>query len=243
MSTMIMDLCSYTRLGLTGYLTSRGIKKQEIVEVNSAADLQKHCTSCCPAVVFLNEDCFVHDDESNGIIRQIITQNPATLFVIFMSLANIHFDRYLRVRKNLLISSKSITPKDLDVILVNYLKYKNTSVGQLTLPTLSLSKTESNMLQMWMAGHGTSQISTQMNIKAKTVSSHKGNIKKKIQTHNKQVIYHIVRLTENITSGIQVNMRCNKLAALPPVQFYETSFSTKIPSGWPISLKNQIPRG
>ncbi|MEH2765158.1 LuxR C-terminal-related transcriptional regulator, partial [Klebsiella pneumoniae] len=92
-------------------------------------------------------------------------------------------------------------------ILVNYLKYKNTSVGQLTLPTLSLSKTESNMLQMWMAGHGTSQISTQMNIKAKTVSSHKGNIKKKIQTHNKQVIYHIVRLTENITSGIQVNMR------------------------------------
>ena len=191
MSTMIMDLCSYTRLGLTGYLTSRGIKKQEIVEVNSAADLQKHCTSCCPAVVFLNEDCFVHDDESNGI----------------MALANIHFDRYLRVRKNLLISSKSITPKDLDVILVNYLKYKNTSVGQLTLPTLSLSKTESNMLQMWMAGHGTSQISTQMNIKAKTVSSHKGNIKKKIQTHNKQVIYHIVRLTENITSGIQVNMR------------------------------------
>ncbi|EME6100999.1 transcriptional regulator RcsA [Klebsiella pneumoniae] len=207
MSTMIMDLCSYTRLGLTGYLTSRGIKKQEIVEVNNAADLQKHCTSCCPAVVFLNEDCFVHDDESNGIIRQIITQNPATLFVIFMSLANIHFDRYLRVRKNLLISSKSITPKDLDVILVNYLKYKNTSVGQLTLPTLSLSKTESNMLQMWMAGHGTSQISTQMNIKAKTVSSHKGNIKKKIQTHNKQVIYNIVRLTENITSGIQVNMR------------------------------------
>ncbi|HCE0031294.1 transcriptional regulator RcsA [Klebsiella pneumoniae] len=207
MSTMIMDLCSYTRLGLTGYLTSRGIKKQEIVEVNNAADLQKHCTSCCPAVVFLNEDCFVHDDESNGIIRQIITQNPATLFVIFMSLANIHFDRYLRVRKNLLISSKSITPKDLDVILVNYLKYKNTSVGQLTLPTLSLSKTESNMLQMWMAGHGTSQISTQMNIKAKTVSSHKGNIKKKIQTHNKQVIYHIVRLIENITSGIQVNMR------------------------------------
>ena len=207
MSTMIMDLCSYTRVGLTGYLTSRGIKKQEIVEVNSAADLQKHCTSCCPAVVFLNEDCFVHDDESNGIIRQIITQNPATLFVIFMSLANIHFDRYLRVRKNLLISSKSITPKDLDVILVNYLKYKNTSVGQLTLPTLSLSKTESNMLQMWMAGHGTSQISTQMHVKSKTVSSHKGNIKKKIQTHNKQVIYHIVRLTENITPGIQVNMR------------------------------------
>ncbi|MGL9667115.1 transcriptional regulator RcsA, partial [Escherichia coli] len=28
MSTIIMDLCSYTRLGLTGYLLSRGVKKK-----------------------------------------------------------------------------------------------------------------------------------------------------------------------------------------------------------------------
>ena len=30
MSTIIMDLCSYTRLGLTGYLLSRGVKKREM---------------------------------------------------------------------------------------------------------------------------------------------------------------------------------------------------------------------
>ncbi|MEI9603586.1 LuxR C-terminal-related transcriptional regulator, partial [Enterobacter hormaechei] len=41
----------------------------------------------------------------------------------------------------------------------------------------------------------------------KTVSSHKGNIKRKIKTHNKQVIYHVVRLTDNVTNGIFVNMR------------------------------------
>jgi LuxR family capsular biosynthesis transcriptional activator len=44
----------------------------------------------------------VHDDESNNIIRQIITQNPATLFVIFMSLAKIDFElisRFLRTRR------------------------------------------------------------------------------------------------------------------------------------------------
>ncbi|ECR9055533.1 transcriptional regulator RcsA, partial [Salmonella enterica] len=44
-------------------------------------------------------------------------------------------------------------------------------------------------------------------IKAKTVSYHKGNIKRKIKTHNKQVIYHVVRLTDNVTNGIFVNMR------------------------------------
>ncbi|MEX0499300.1 Colanic acid capsular biosynthesis activation protein A [Raoultella terrigena] len=207
MSTIIMDLCSYTRLGLTGYLTSRGIRKRDISEVQTAASLKESCESSRPAVVFLNEDCFIHREESNQLIRQIITDYPGTLFVIFMALANVHFDHYLLVRKNLLISSKSLTPKDLDDILGNHLKYDRFSAGRINIPTLSLSRAESNMLQMWMAGHGTSQISTQMNIKAKTVSSHKGNIKKKIQTHNKQVIYHIVRLTENITSGIYVNMR------------------------------------
>ena len=207
MSTIIMDLCSYTRLGLTGYLTSRGIRKRDISEVQTAASLKESCESSRPAVVFLNEDCFIHREESNQLIRQIIMDYPGTLFIIFMALANVHFDHYLRVRKNLLISSKSLTPKDLDDILGNHLKYDSFGAGRINIPTLSLSRAESNMLQMWMAGHGTSQISTQMNIKAKTVSSHKGNIKKKIQTHNKQVIYHIVRLTENITSGIYVNMR------------------------------------
>ncbi|MCI1035209.1 LuxR family capsular biosynthesis transcriptional activator [Raoultella sp. BIGb0149] len=207
MSTIIMDLCSYTRLGLTGYLTSRGIRKRDISEVQTAASLKESCESSRPAVVFLNEDCFIHREDSNQLIRQIIMDYPGTLFIIFMALANVHFDHYLLVRKNLLISSKSLTPKDLDDILGNHLKYDSFSAGRINIPTLSLSRAESNMLQMWMAGHGTSQISTQMNIKAKTVSSHKGNIKKKIQTHNKQVIYHIVRLTENITSGIYVNMR------------------------------------
>ncbi|MGM3310300.1 transcriptional regulator RcsA, partial [Enterobacter hormaechei subsp. steigerwaltii] len=36
---------------------------------------------------------------------------------------------------------------------------------------------------------------------------HKGNIKRKIITHNKQVIYHVVRLKDNGTTGIFVNMR------------------------------------
>ena len=199
MSTIIMDLCSFTRLGLTGYLTGRGVRKRDITEVHSAPSLKALCETSRPSVVFINEDCFIHHEDSNQLIRQIISQYPA--------LANIHFNHYLLVRKNLLICSKSLTEKDLDDILAIRLKYENYRAARLNIPTLSLSQTESNMLQMWMAGHGTSHISAQMNIKAKTVSSHKGNIKKKIHTHNKQVIYHIVRLTENITSGIHVNLR------------------------------------
>ena len=176
MSTIIMDLCSYTRLGLTGYLLSRGVKKREINDIETVDDLAIACDSQRPSVVFINEDCFIHDASNSQHIKHIINQHPNTLFIVFMAIANVHFDEYLLVRKILLISSK-------------------------------LSRTESSMLRMWMAGQGTIQISDQMNIKAKTVSSHKGNIKRKIKTHNKQVIYHVVRLTDNVTNGIFVNMR------------------------------------
>ena len=207
MSTHIMDLCSYARLGLTGYLLSRGVKKREINDIETVDDLAIACDSQRPSVVFINEDCFIHDASNSQRIKHIINQHPNTLFIVFMAIANVHFDEYLLVRKNLLISSKSIKPESLDDILGDILKKETTITSFLNMPTLSLSRTESSMLRMWMAGQGTIQISDQMNIKAKTVSSHKGNIKRKIKTHNKQVIYHVVRLTDNVTNGIFVNMR------------------------------------
>ncbi|HHE7920526.1 TPA: transcriptional regulator RcsA [Escherichia coli] len=207
MSTIIMDLCSYTRLGLTGYLLSRGVKKREINDIETVDDLAIACDSQRPSVAFINEDCFIHDASNSQRIKHIINQHPNTLFIVFMAIANVHFDEYLLVRKNLLISSKSIKPESLDDILGDILKKETTITSFLNMPTLSLSRTESSMLRMWMAGQGTIQISDQMNIKAKTVSSHKGNIKRKIKTHNKQVIYHVVRLTDNVTNGIFVNMR------------------------------------
>lgn len=207
MSTIIMDLCSYTRLGLTGYLASRGVRKRQICHVETVEALEEACQSKQPHVVFINEDCFIHDGSGSLQIKQIINQHPGTLFIVFMAIANIHFDEYLRVRKNLLISSKSVKPESLDTILGEYLAKDMQCIGHINLPTLSLSRTESSMLKMWMSGQGTIQISDQMNIKAKTVSSHKGNIKRKIKTHNKQVIYHVVRLADNVTNGIFVNMR------------------------------------
>ncbi|EGN4560316.1 transcriptional regulator RcsA [Salmonella enterica subsp. enterica serovar Derby] len=185
----------------------RGVKKREINDIETVDELAIACGAHQPSVVFINEDCFIHTPSDSQQIKQIINQHPDTLFIVFMAIANVHFDEYLLVRKNLLISSKSIKPDSLDTILGDILKKESGISGTINLPTLSLSRTESSMLRMWMEGQGTIQISDRMNIKAKTVSSHKGNIKRKIKTHNKQVIYHVVRLTDNVTNGIFVNMR------------------------------------
>lgn len=126
MSTIIMDLCSYTRLGLTGYLLSRGVKKREINDIETVDDLAIACDSQRPSVVFINEDCFIHDASNSQRIKLIINQHPNTLFIVFMAIANVHFDEYLLVRKNLLISSKSIKPESLDDILGDILKKETT---------------------------------------------------------------------------------------------------------------------
>ncbi|ESC18905.1 colanic acid capsular biosynthesis activation protein A [Salmonella enterica subsp. enterica serovar Senftenberg str. 423984-1] len=182
-------------------------EKKGINDIETVDELAIACGAHQPSVVFINEDCFIHTPSDSQQIKQIINQHPDTLFIVFMAIANVHFDEYLLVRKNLLISSKSIKPDSLDTILGDILKKESGISGTINLPTLSLSRTESSMLRMWMEGQGTIQISDRMNIKAKTVSSHKGNIKRKIKTHNKQVIYHVVRLTDNVTNGIFVNMR------------------------------------
>lgn len=54
MSTIIMDLCSYTRLGLTGYLVSRGVKKREINDIETVDELDIACDTHQPSVVFLS---------------------------------------------------------------------------------------------------------------------------------------------------------------------------------------------
>ncbi|PLR40633.1 transcriptional regulator RcsA [Chimaeribacter californicus] len=210
MPTIIMDSCSYTRLGLTDYLTSNGVRKKHINAINDLESLQERCSKLNPNVVFINEDCFIHEANAKERIKRIIMQHPDTLFLIFMAITNIHFEEYLFVRKNVIISSKAIKPQTLNELLKGYLEKTSHAAEQrpkIDVTPVTLSQTESNMLRMWMSGEGTIQISDKMQIKAKTVSSHKGNIKRKIKTHNKQVIYHVVRLTDTLTSGIYVNTR------------------------------------
>lgn len=76
-----------------------GSEKREINNISNVDELSLACVSQQPAVVFINEDCFIHDPANSQQIKQIIDQHPSTLFIVFMAIANVHFDEYLLVRK------------------------------------------------------------------------------------------------------------------------------------------------
>ena len=60
MPTIIMDSCNYTRLGLSDYMSSKGVKKKNITSASDIEQLQQRCEQLKPGVVFFNEDCLIN---------------------------------------------------------------------------------------------------------------------------------------------------------------------------------------
>ncbi|PKE28847.1 transcriptional regulator RcsA [Rahnella sp. AA] len=204
MQTIILDPCRYTRLGLQQLLTS----EQDIRYASNFDQLLSGCNKLSPSVVFINEDCMSPHSDNKQRLNELITDYPDTLFFIFMSQTRIHFEEYIFVRKNVIITSKSIKTETLRQLLNHPLlpQAQNPySTGTLDIRPVILSRSESAMLRMWMSGNGTMEISDKLQIKTKTVSSYKGNIKRKIKSPNKHIIYHVVRLCDQLTNGIYVN--------------------------------------
>ncbi len=53
MPTIIMDSCNYTRLGLSDYMSLKGVKKKNISSVSDIEQLQQKCEQLNPGVVLL----------------------------------------------------------------------------------------------------------------------------------------------------------------------------------------------
>lgn len=208
MQTIILDSCSYTCLGLLQSLCDSGIQEKNVSFVRNFDQLSLRSLQKKTGVIFINEACLQPHDENSEQIRNLISQYPKTLFFIFMSETRTHFEECVFIRRNVIISSKSIKTVTLNLLIRNYMDNYVLSGLEFTMLDITpviLSRSESNTLKMWMSGESTAQISDKLQIKVKTVSSYKSNIKRKIKSANKHIIYHIVRLSDQFTGGIYVN--------------------------------------
>ncbi|GBU11434.1 transcriptional regulator [Enterobacterales bacterium] len=206
MSSLIVDKCHFTQLALRSLLQINGLKKKDIFSFTEISQLQAACTDRSADIIFINEDSFTFDPAIGEVLRELISAHPDTLFFIFISKENLNYQNYISIRRNIIILSKSISTQLVNRLIEHNLWAKNvystSDIPDLT--PVSLSRTESHILKMWMLGHNTLHISQHLNIKEKTVSSHKGNIKRKVKTQNKQAIYHVVKLADALTSGVFV---------------------------------------
>jgi len=217
MTSLIVDQCYYTQLALRSLLQVNTLRKSDIVSLATINELHSTSTSHSADLVFINEDCFAYDVATGETLRAFISAHPDTLFFILISKENLNYQNYIPIRNNIIILSKSIRTQCIGRLIEHYLRVEDaTTYGEtLDLTPVCLSRTEADILHMWMSGHDTLHISQRLNIKQKTVSSHKGNIKRKVKTQNKQAIYHVMKLTNVLTSGVFVG-RVRPFRQTPP---------------------------
>jgi LuxR family capsular biosynthesis transcriptional activator len=222
MSVIIMDPCNYTKAGIEYYFNGKKKTGTKVYDIDDLSCLSSVFIEKKPQVVFLNEEAFIHNEEYCFEVKKMTNKYKNTLFIIFMSVDLSFMGHWLWVRNNVLITSKALPLEGLNRLLADYRDYNSPYSDELKFPVFSLSCSECCVLQMWAAGCSTEQISRMMNIKIKTVFSHKSNINIKIKATNKHTMFHIIRIINSITSGVSVK-GCPALSSFHPRRSLEES--------------------
>lgn len=202
MTVFILDPCAYTRYALKSSLGANGVKGG-IRTLDNLTTLKKKCENSSPLIIFINQNYFryQHDNEE---LKIVIDQHPSTLFFIFIGNESIKFYDFIPIKSNVIVTSKFIKIITINMIIHFFLEMKSWSGDNDNsgFSPLRFSKTETEILTMWMSGYDTMRICTHLNIKEKTLSSHKINIKRKTKASNKQVIYHLLTIANSVTAGV-----------------------------------------
>ncbi|HEY3986342.1 LuxR C-terminal-related transcriptional regulator [Cedecea sp.] len=202
MSVMIVDPCCYTREGISGYLKHKKGAKRMIIDASSLKILASLFYQTAPRLVIVNDHTFYEEGFCFDGLKRLIADNRTVLFVIFVASFYIRYQELVQLDSNVLICSKEIDTSTLSALLSP--NFFNTKVANEVCKFIP-SQAERNLLGLWMAGMDTPRITRSLNICAKTVSSHKGNIKKKLKTHNMQIIFNIMRLSQILLLPQQAN--------------------------------------
>ena len=213
MKVVIFESCHFTRVGIVNHISNSnlGLKDFHIYHALNTENLFSFIQKKIPDLAFISDELILEDFFFRVRLKNIIMKNQYSIFIILTNLSSFHFRVLLKIRNNIVIASKAIDLISLrDLIERKAKKYSATdechSVNKEGLP-LTLSFTESAMLEMWMSGMDTGKIAKTLGIKEKTVSSHKFNVKIKMKTSNQLAIFHILRLVDTISSGFFVSIK------------------------------------
>lgn len=203
MSVLIMDECSYTITGIRNHFKNENKNTNIVSGINSDIGFNRMFGHVRPGLVIINE-VFFHDQKiCLRELQSVIANNKNVLFVIFITSSNIHYQELVFLDDNVIICSKEISKSKLEALLSpNFFKTQIATEAC----RFVLSPTERLLIDFWMSGIGVEDISNTLSITQKTVSSHKGNIKKKLRTHNMQIIYNIMRLSSMLLSNVRSDL-------------------------------------
>ncbi len=187
-------------------LTESGVG-ENIYTLNDVLKLDMLCNKITPDIVIISQR-YMHMQDNDPILKTLIERLPRTFFLIFIGNENIVYNAVIPIKSNVIVTSKYFAVDGFTQLFRQFSgqeKYSITNATKLWSP-LRFSKTEKQILSMWMAGENTKAICDQLNIKDKTLSSHKINIKRKTIAENKQIIYYILKIAGSVTDDLYARL-------------------------------------
>lgn len=187
-------------------LTESGVG-ENIYTLNDVLKLDMLCNKITPDIVIISQR-YMHMQDNDPILKTLIERLPRTFFLIFIGNKNIVYNAVIPIKSNVIVTSKYLAVDGFTKLFRQFSgqeKYSITNATKRWSP-LRFSKTEKQILSMWMAGENTKTICDQLNIKDKTLSSHKINIKRKTIAENKQIIYYILKIAGSVTDDLYARL-------------------------------------
>lgn len=202
MSYIILNKCDYFSRGLKNVINEAGGKKKDIYQLDNLSGCTRLLQQGNAQIIFLCESGYSTESEREEI-KSLIALNPETLFIIFMRVVHSSFEDYIYIKPNVIVMAQNVAIGTVkNVITSNRLKNNAQNAGHYPADEapLSFSKRESEILNLWMEERSSVEISEHINIKLKTVLSHKNNLKKKSKSKRTKVLFQIINLARSLTT-------------------------------------------
>lgn len=202
MTAFILDHCVFTRSAMRSLLTDSGVRGN-IYTLNDVLKLNTLCHRIIPDIVIISQR-YMHAKDNGHILKTLIERLPHTFFLIFIGNENIVYNAVVPLKSNVIVTSKFLAVDGFTQLFRHFAGQERSPIASRAkrCTPLRFSKTEKQILAMWMAGENTKAICAHLNIKDKTLSSHKINIKRKTNADNKLIIYYILQIAGSVTDDL-----------------------------------------
>lgn len=184
MKLLVVDECSFTRLGIAGRFTDNVFASVTCSEnVEAALPL---LASLKPSHIFVNLTKYCRYSESNSLLRTFIMATQRSTLQIYLDTPYPYSESPLRIADNAYLFNKAVLPKALDslhenpaALMNNYDDYSLFSPQELT------------VMKYWMSEMPNYRIAKKLQISAHTVYVHKRHITEKINVRNRLEFYSL----------------------------------------------------
>lgn len=192
MKLLIIEPCTFTRLGIYAFLTAD--QNIAIHDFDSIENALSSIEEFKPDIAFVNVSQYCHIADVDPSLRELLELRHSCTIFCYMDSSYPESTAPILVSDNFFILNKhAVTPVLKDIIRSPASVFLE---HQSTMPSSALTDQETLVMNYWMAEMPNYRIAKKLNISSRTVYVHKRHITQKMKVHNRLefcFVYNLIK--------------------------------------------------